>query len=75
MNNDPIVEEIRRIRHAHAERFNNDVDAIFEDYRLSAAESGRQYVSYPPRRPEPTTAAAAPKQERKPRAKAAKIKK
>jgi len=28
---DPIVEQIRRIRHEHAARFNLDIDAIFED--------------------------------------------
>ena len=50
MKDDPIVEEIRKIRHAHAEKFNNDVAAIFEDFRRMAKESGRQYVSFPPRR-------------------------
>jgi hypothetical protein len=53
MKDDPIVEEIRKIRHAHAEKFNNDVAAIFEDYRRVAQESGRQYVSFPPRRIKP----------------------
>ena len=50
MKDDPIVEEIRKIRHAHAEKFNYDVAAIFEDYRRVAKESGRQHVSFPPRR-------------------------
>jgi hypothetical protein len=58
MNNDPIVEEIRKVRHAHAEKFNNDVAAIFEDFRRIAKESGRQHVSYPPRRPEPSITVA-----------------
>jgi hypothetical protein len=49
MTDDPIVAEIRKIRHAHAEKFNNDVAAIFEDIRRQEKESGRQYVSYPPR--------------------------
>ena len=33
MYEDPIVEEIRRIRHEHAARFNNDLAAIVEDIR------------------------------------------
>ena len=72
MKDDPIVEEIRKIRHAHAEKFNNDVAAIFEDYRRIAKESGRQDVTYPPRRPEPPAKASAPKAKRKRRAKRSK---
>ncbi len=53
MTDDPIVAEIRKVRHAHAEKFNNDIAAIFEDYRRMAQESGRQYVSFPPRRIKP----------------------
>lgn len=49
---DPIVEEIRRIRHAHAAKFNNDLDAIVADYRRMQRESGRTYVNFPPRRPD-----------------------
>ena len=49
MIDDPIVAEIRKIRHAHAEKFNNNVAAIFEDIRRQEIESGRQYVSFPPR--------------------------
>jgi uncharacterized protein (DUF433 family) len=47
---DPIVAEIRKARHEHAEKFNNDIAAICADYRRMAKESGRQYVSFPPRR-------------------------
>lgn len=72
MKDDPIVEEIRKIRHAHAEKFNNDVAAIFDDYRRVAKESGRQYVSYPPRRIEPPEQSPAPKAKRKRKAKKAK---
>ena len=46
---DPIVEEIRRVRHAHAAQFNNDLDAIVEDLRRLERESGRKYVNFPPR--------------------------
>jgi hypothetical protein len=58
MSNDPIVEEIRRIRHAHASKFNNDVAAIFEDYRRMAKENGRERVIFPPRRPTAKTGPA-----------------
>ena len=50
---DPIVAEIRAIRKAHAEKFNNDLHAICEDIRRLQRESGRVYVTLPPRRIEP----------------------
>ena len=50
MKEDPIVAKLRQVRHAHAEKLNNDVAAIFEETRRQEKESGRQYVSYPPRR-------------------------
>ncbi len=31
--NDPIVDEARRVRDAHAARFNYDLDAIFQDIK------------------------------------------
>jgi len=46
---DPIVEEVRRVRRAHAATFNNDLAAIVADIRRLQRESGRQYVSFPPR--------------------------
>jgi len=46
---DPIVEEVRRIRHAHAAKFNNDLDAIVDDLMRLQRESGRTYVTFPPR--------------------------
>lgn len=49
MTNDPIVEEIRRTRHAHAAQFDNDLSAIVDDIRRLERESGRQHVNYPPR--------------------------
>jgi hypothetical protein len=33
MTNDPIVDEVRRVRDELAKRFNYDVDAIFADLR------------------------------------------
>jgi hypothetical protein len=50
MFDDPIVEGIRRERHAHAAQFGNDLRAIVEDLRRLERESGRQHVVYPPRR-------------------------
>jgi len=47
---DPIVEEIRRVRRAHAEQFDNDISAIAEDIRRLERESGREHVNFPPRR-------------------------
>jgi hypothetical protein len=60
MNDDPIVAEVRKARHEHAAKFNYDIAAIFEDTRRQEKESGRQYVSYPPRRIEPLAEGKAP---------------
>ena len=46
--NDPIVDEVRRVRDAHAARFNYDLDAIFRDIKEQEKTSGRKVVSYPP---------------------------
>ena len=61
--NDPIVDEVRKVRDAHASRFNYDLDAIFRDIKEQERESGRAFVSFPPRKlelnhaPEPTATA------------------
>jgi hypothetical protein len=47
---DPIVEEVRRIREHHAAEFHYDIDAIFADYKRLEAESKRKHVSFGPRR-------------------------
>jgi hypothetical protein len=46
---DPIVEDIRRVRHAHASQFANDLAAIVADLRRLEQQSGRTYVNFPPR--------------------------
>jgi len=51
MTRDPIVEEVRRVRQRHAERFNYDAQAIFEDLKRKEQTSKRKIVSYPPKRP------------------------
>ncbi|HQU41566.1 MAG TPA: hypothetical protein PK867_02090 [Pirellulales bacterium] len=62
--NDPIVDEIRKIRDAHAARFNYDLDAICRDIKEREKEwekkLGRKFVSYAagPVEPAPTPAAA-----------------
>jgi len=43
---DPIVEEIRRIRQEHAARFNYDVRAIIEDARKRQQQGNRKVVSF-----------------------------
>jgi hypothetical protein len=40
---DPIVEEIRKIRRSYAERFSHDVHAICEDLRRQERESDREF--------------------------------
>ena len=42
---DPIVEEIHKIRKEYAEKFEFDVDAMFEDLHKKQAESHRKIVS------------------------------
>ncbi len=43
---DPIVDEVRRIRDAHAAKFNYDPKAIFRDIKEQEKRSGRKYVSF-----------------------------
>lgn len=49
MKEDPIIEEIRQIREAHAAKFNYDLWAIYKDIKESEKKSTRTYVSYPPK--------------------------
>lgn len=55
--NDPIVEEVRRVREAHAARFNYDLDAIFQDIKEQEKKSGHKFVAGASRRAEPEAAA------------------
>ncbi len=43
--NDPIVKEVRRVRDAHAARFNYDLDAIFQDIKEQEKKSGLKFIS------------------------------
>jgi hypothetical protein len=50
MVDDPIVEEIRKIRDEHAARFNYDLDAIFDDFERNQKELGIPLVTLHPNR-------------------------
>jgi len=50
MKEDPIVEEVRRIRQEHAERLGFDILAIAMDLKERQQTSGRRYLSLPSRR-------------------------
>ena len=50
---DPIVDEVRRIRDAHAAKFNYDANAIFRDIKEKEKSSGRKYVSFADESAEP----------------------
>ncbi|GJD21051.1 hypothetical protein RIVM261_060070 [Rivularia sp. IAM M-261] len=50
MKEDPIIEEIRQVREAHAAKFNYDLWAIYKDIKEYEKTSKRTYVSYPPKR-------------------------
>ncbi|MBI2928120.1 MAG: hypothetical protein HYY24_20810 [Verrucomicrobia bacterium] len=54
MRTDPILDEIRAFRDAHAKQFNCDLAAICEDHRKFAAQlkkPGWKFVRPPRRRP------------------------
>jgi len=46
---DPIVEEGRKARQAHAAKFNYDMKAIFADLKEKEKSCGHRVVSRPPR--------------------------
>ena len=58
MRHDPIVEETRRLREQYAASLGHDPDAIFEDIRRRQSGGDKKLVSYPPRKPSHTPAAA-----------------
>jgi len=62
--NDPIVDEDRRVRDAHAARFDYDLDASFRDIKEQEQRSGLKFVAgvarYKPNQsPQPTAPAVA----------------
>jgi hypothetical protein len=48
---DPLVDEIRAIREAYAERFDYDLETIYRDLKELEQPSGRLIVSPPHRAP------------------------
>ena len=55
--NDPIVDEVRRVRDAHAARFNYDLHAIFLDIKERENQRGLHFVNGVARQPIPTSTA------------------
>lgn len=51
--NDPIVDEVRRVRDAHAARFNYDLDAIFQDIKEREKMNGLKFVQGAAHQPMP----------------------
>lgn len=49
--NDPIVEEVRKVRNEHAKKFNYDLEAIVADLKKQQKASKRKFVTLPPRKP------------------------
>jgi len=47
---DPIVQEVRKARAEYAKGFNYDLDAICLDLQEKQRKSGREVVSFPPKR-------------------------
>lgn len=50
--NDPIVEEIHRIREEIMQEHDNDLHKLFKHLRERQRESGRKVVTRSPRRPD-----------------------
>jgi hypothetical protein len=49
---DPIVEEVRKVREEHAARFDYDLKRIFQDIKEREEKNGHKVVSLPPKRVE-----------------------
>lgn len=48
---DPIVEEVRKVREEHAASLDYDLKRIFQDLKERERRSGRKTVSMPPKPP------------------------
>lgn len=53
MSRDPVVDEIRTIRDEYAKRFDYDLDTIYRDIKKQEKESGRHFMTCPPKRIQP----------------------
>ena len=61
---DPIVAEVRKVREAHAAKFNFDLLAIYRDLKEQEKKNGRTFVSYPPRHCKPASQVASIQEQR-----------
>ena len=50
MTEDPIVADVRAVRAAHAQKFNNDLLAIYRDLKVQERMSKRKFTSDAARR-------------------------
>ncbi len=48
--NDPIVEEVRTYRNEHAKRFNYNLDAICDDFKLDQKKYADRLVKLKPKK-------------------------
>jgi hypothetical protein len=48
---DPVVEEVRRIRDQYAAQFGYDLDAILRDLEQREESNQRETVALPPKKP------------------------
>ncbi len=49
--NDPIVEEVRKVREAHTKKFGYNLHAIVADLKEQQKASGKEFVTLPPKKP------------------------
>ena len=49
MKNDPIIEEIQKIRREYASRFDNNLHSICEDARQKQNQKGRNVIAANPK--------------------------
>jgi hypothetical protein len=58
---DPIVEEVRKHRKEHTEKFNSELSEICADLRRIQESSGHVVVRLAPRKKEPTIQSTGPR--------------
>ncbi len=50
MNDDFIIQEVRKARDEYAKKFDYDLKAICQDLQKKQEQPGKQVVSFPPKR-------------------------